>query len=483
MSVEAELQSLQRISDRLVSTSNDDLQRVLEGLLPKLLPMSNNAALRDKQVIPILTHILRRVKLLKIVLPLDKLISLLRQDMLPFCCNLAMAFIDAAVQYQPSESRKICAQPLISVFNGFPMFTPQSNALCYYSLFCIEPLSMDISIDIETKNSLGDWLMDIALAQPGIIQNSPGSVQPGLSAERLGRLLAKKSEWGLNDLRQYKLALIKSISQHWLPTQCSVAIAIICSCDTDTEVATQAVFKMNGARSILTDIIINPQPVLDLLLNLCFPLTQNMKAHQNHPFLHQRMTLRDSVKCAILKWICKEMSEYVIVAGKSVIQLVFTEMFKSSATGSMSMIYTSHTFELTAILAEKMSEEMITPVAPILLQCVKKALQPFITLLSVHTATSVDSEASVSTRESCYRIIEIVSKFCPKIAISDPDLLILLFHLLDCEENNRAIIRLYTALGELRNAYQKLCNVKALGTASLAELISRSRTSLEPKKR
>eukprot|EP00596_Hydrurales_sp_CCMP1899_P007332 CAMPEP_0119054776 /NCGR_PEP_ID=MMETSP1177-20130426/75301_1 /TAXON_ID=2985 /ORGANISM="Ochromonas sp, Strain CCMP1899" /LENGTH=195 /DNA_ID=CAMNT_0007035139 /DNA_START=136 /DNA_END=720 /DNA_ORIENTATION=+ len=195
MSVEAELQSLQRISDRLVSTSNDDLQRVLEGLLPKLLPMSNNAALRDKQVIPILTHILRRIKLLKIVLPIDKLISLLRPDMLPFCCNLTVAFIDAAIQYQPSESWKACAQQLISVFNGFPLFSSQSNALCYYSLFCIESLSMDTSIDIETKNSLGDFFMDLALAQPGIIQNSAGSVQPGLSAERLARLVAKKSEW------------------------------------------------------------------------------------------------------------------------------------------------------------------------------------------------------------------------------------------------------------------------------------------------
>ena len=92
MSIQGELASLQRISDRLVSTPNEELQKVLENLLPKLLPLSNNAELRDKQVVPILMQILKRIKLLEIRLPLASLISLIRPDMLPFCCNLSTVF-------------------------------------------------------------------------------------------------------------------------------------------------------------------------------------------------------------------------------------------------------------------------------------------------------------------------------------------------------------------------------------------------------
>jgi hypothetical protein len=398
MSVESELASLQRISDRLLSTSNENLQNVLEVLLPKLLPMANNEALRDKQVIPIFIHILRRIKPLKTIIPMRALINLIRPDMMPFCCNFAMAFIDTTSEWHPLELWSKSAESLTLTLIGFSLFTPQSNALCYYSLFCISSLCLlkGPSVEGNIKNILGDWFIDMSLAQPGIIKDSVGSIQPGLSAERLGRLTTKKNEWTTDNLKPFKLALVQSLSNQWLPTQCAVAIAIICSCDVDTDVATQAVFKMNGARSILPDINLDPLSVLDLLLTLCLPLSQTMQTYQQHPFIRQRTTLRDSVKCAILRWICKEMSDHILVASKNIVAL-FAEILKPYETSSMSAIYTSHIIELAALLTEKLNYGSLMIVASIIIQCVKKALQPFISLLSTRSDSGVDSEAGIVT--------------------------------------------------------------------------------------
>ena len=415
MNIANELASLQRINDRLISTANDDLQRVLEALLPKLLPLSNNEALREKQVVPILMHILRRIKPLETRLPLKALISLVRPDMLPFCCNLAMVFIDAGKKWHPAECWKECSLPLMSGLGGFVPFSPQSNALCYYSLSCIGPLSSSLSLatvpPIESNQSsnvsnqqsnvgnvsdvLGDWFLDVSLAQPGIIKGSAGSIQPGLSADRLARLTTKKTEWNALDMKQYKLDLIASLSTMWLPTPCAVAIAIVGSCDTDSDVAIQAVFKMSGARSILPDVDLNPLPVMDLLLGLCLPVAEQQTLQTSCTlFVRNRTALRNNVKCAILRWICKEMTEHFVMAWKKIVQLIVSvsEMQRADVS-SIDSAYLLHIMELTAILAEKLPDIELQSVAQVLLQCAKRALVPFASLLSAQSASSVDSES------------------------------------------------------------------------------------------
>ena len=395
MNVEAELASLQRISNRLTSTSNDDLEKVLQVLLPKLLPLSNNEALRDKQVVPILMNILRRIKPLETPLPLQSLISLIQPEMMPFCCNLTMVFIDATIKWHPAELWRDCTQPLMHNLHRFKNFSPQSNSLCFYSLSCISSMSLQAAHQKEpnVQSILGDWFLDLSIAQPGIIKGSAGSIQPGLSADRLARLTTKKTEWNILDMKHCKLELIHSISKQWLPTECAVAIAIICSCDADSDVATQAVFKMSGARSILPDINLNPLPVLELLLILCLPLTQTMLKYEQNTYARQRTTLRNSVTCAIVRWICKEMVEYIVLAAKSIMELVVSEVMKSNDGGSVDSTYISIIMELAALLVEKLNDDALAAVAPILLLCAKKALLPFVSLLSSQSISSVDSEA------------------------------------------------------------------------------------------
>ena len=275
-----------------------------------------------------------------------------------------------------------------------------------------------------------------------------------------------------------------------------MAIAIIASCDADTDVSMQAVFKMNGARSLLPDIKDHPMVVLDLLLKLCLPLSQSMQIFQQIPFVRQRTTLRETVKSAIVRWIAKDMKEFLTLASNGIIQLVFAEMVTAassnsdSSAGASGLLYRCELMELTALLAEKLEPIALSKVTVILIQCAKKALQPFISLLSTHAASSVDSEAGVTTREGCYRIIDAVARKCPSDASTDTDLLVLLFRLLDCERNS-AIVKLYTALGGLREAYQSSnavmvqSSLQNSGTPSMAlqDLITRSRAAKEPKKR
>jgi hypothetical protein len=155
--------------------------------------------------------------------------------------------------------------------------------------------------------------------------------------ERVQRLTSKKPEWSLPALKLVKLALIASLSKRWLPVPVSVLLAIILSCDPDPDVSAQAIFKMNGARSIFPEIDLNPYPVLELLLVICLPGSVNsahfpVAAEETHhekwlkPLLGTRTAIRDEIKCAILRWIMKEMQHHLPVAMQLTVQLVFLEI-------------------------------------------------------------------------------------------------------------------------------------------------------------
>jgi len=303
MASDADAAALQRIQNRLESTPNEQLEGVLTTLLPKLIPFAQQEALRDKYIIPIFTHVLRRIKLLRTVLPAAALVQLVRPDMMPFGCNFTVAFLDTVAEWLPAEQWQACGDPLVGGLGAFAPFSTQSNALCHYALFavpavadaCLRPLTSGSNNGttaagagagssggaVPAREVLGDFLLDVAFTQPGLVKGSAGSIQPGLSAERVERLTAKRKEWMAAALKPFKLALIASLPKAWLPTECAVAVAIVASCDADADVATQAAFKMNGARSLLPDVKERPGPVLDLLLKLCLPLTHSMTAFQS----------------------------------------------------------------------------------------------------------------------------------------------------------------------------------------------------------
>jgi hypothetical protein len=184
-------------------------------------------------------------------------------------------------------------------------------------------------------------------------------------------------------------------------------------------------------------------------------------------------------------------------------QLVFTDMVMSaaSATGggaASSAAYCGALMGLAALLAERLDDTSLAGAAPVLLQCAKKALVPYLSLLSAQATSSVDSDAGVVVRDGVYRLIDAIARKCPAAAAADTDLLVTLFRLLDCEGNS-AVVQLYTCLGGLRDAYLLLAardtSSGAAGSAggsagsgagaptALKDLIQRSRTAQEPKKR
>lgn len=167
----------------------------------------------------------------------------------------------------------------------------------------------------------------------------------------------------------------------------------------------------------------------------------------------------------------------------------------TTSGGAASSAYCGALMGLAALLAERLDDASLAVAAPVLLQCAKKALQPFLSLLSAHASSSVDSDAGVATRDGCYRLIDAIARKCPAAAAADADLLVMLFRLLDCEGNS-AVVQLYTCLGGLRDAYLKTAHAATDATgsagnagagagapAALKELIQRSRTAQEPKKR
>jgi hypothetical protein len=86
-SVENDLASLQRVLDRLKSTKNENLSAVLSVLLPKLLPLSNQDALRSK-ALAVISEAMKRVKLCQCPLALSPIISCIRPELLPFAANM-----------------------------------------------------------------------------------------------------------------------------------------------------------------------------------------------------------------------------------------------------------------------------------------------------------------------------------------------------------------------------------------------------------
>lgn len=170
---EAERSAILRITDRVAATADDDLSNVLDKLIPKILPLAANSVLRDS-VIVLVSQIMRRVKPLKTVLPCSTLLSeLIRPDVNPFACNFAIAFVDIGISLETHERKKSCADAVIKCLLSFAdsPFSSQAQALLNYSLVLLEYLPeafLRAGSPSAVSFLLEDWLLDIAISQPGM---------------------------------------------------------------------------------------------------------------------------------------------------------------------------------------------------------------------------------------------------------------------------------------------------------------------------
>ena len=167
----SELASLDRLQDRIDSSSNEKLPDLLRVAVPALVKLVNKDELRAR-VFKMFGPLLKRLKnLQKCDLPLEALVSLVRQEHQPYACNFSMTFIDVAWERQLGKNEILTLALLESILE-WPLYSPQSNALLAYTWYVIPYLSTAIQLhkekaivdrSMELKHILSDYLLDLCL--------------------------------------------------------------------------------------------------------------------------------------------------------------------------------------------------------------------------------------------------------------------------------------------------------------------------------
>ena len=315
------------------------LPKVLVKLLPGLLPMSNNNELRN-QVLGIVSMISRRVKSLAIPVPCTALLTkVVRPDMMPFAANIAISLIDISLEYIDVNEREDCAIAVLNAIQLFDTeFSGQTSALLNYTL----PLLREVSkcfhratMSEHAKEKVWAWLIDIALVQVGLRGGVAGSIQPGLSAERVTRLTSKREGWFLPDLSNLKLLLIDTLSPTWMDFKYIAAIVMVLVCDTDVEVSKQAVFKLNGLRSSLRSPPPTASPTTTVAEVVLFLLHMCLIGNDvEYVALQYRIPLREEVRVQALRWVRHEAAESLSVPMvQRAVQRVLQRVYPSSTQG------------------------------------------------------------------------------------------------------------------------------------------------------
>ena len=164
---------------------------------------------------------MRRIKLLKFPLPCTTLLTkLVKPEMMPFACNITLTLLDIALQNEPHERRQDCTAAILTSMELFypiktgdkdsKVFTLQMNSLVNYSLEMLSHIPVVIESSFKETLALPlfppsfscrrttqpphhlallwDFLLDLCLVQAPLVKGTLGSVQPGLSTQRVERL-------------------------------------------------------------------------------------------------------------------------------------------------------------------------------------------------------------------------------------------------------------------------------------------------------
>ena len=370
----------------------------------------------------------------------------------------------------PSIKRSILIL-ILSSLSKLEIFGTQSNVLCTYSLCLLNQfnnITADDGADFVSRATIGDFLIDVCCMTQPLEKGAIGSVQPGLSAERVDRLTCLQPKWSILKLKEVKELIMQhvlgdeikategqAIFSQLIPTKYRVAMAIILSQDRDSSIATQAVFKMNGAANLFkihnnlseSD---NPSDTLQYLISLCSSKTNE-----------KRIPLRNVVQIALIRWICKEMTTYFSHSAKAILTVIVQAVFGTNS----SLMSPSNAGLLTAfaLLMETLIKNLDTANLQnsciLLVQSCKKVLIQFATSQVSSAATNSDynSEMNLATRSSCYAVIETAANRVSDLVAKDVELIVLLFRLLG-QEDERIITKLYVALENLQQAHIRAGN-------------------------
>ncbi len=140
-------------------------------LIPKIIPMSNTADLKDC-VVDLLSQVLRRVKPLRIQLPCLEIIDqIIKPSMQPLTCNLGITFLDVGIRLENGLRRLECAKSVVSAIAAFKdePFCSQMQALLAYALVLLDDLPIALSgSPREVTEIIGDFFVDVVLMRENV---------------------------------------------------------------------------------------------------------------------------------------------------------------------------------------------------------------------------------------------------------------------------------------------------------------------------
>lgn len=489
MDKEKDVAALRRVRDRLHSTTNEQLGSVLDLLLPKLLPLANDTELQ-KDVLEVVNECLRRLKNGQQTISLVALFKLIRKELLPLACNLAITFIDVVLDGRVSTITNSveAANELVESLIVFEPLSFQSNCLCYYayrtltmvitvlsnSATLLNSYSNSYSDSISEGNNdrnkssnsvsaatelgsrvrqrassiLGDYLLDIALLRRAVVtSDAVGSVQPGLSGERVKRLTAKKTSWDLDTVKSVKLLLLDLLPRSTLPPFLSVAISIACLCDSDSVVSAQAVYKVQGAMNLFS---VEEKPeetisgLLSLVMNECnSPTNESIKYVTT-----ARTPLSADVLAGVLKWVGKYMQSHLFKSSKVLLGSLY-KLLHNSDDSRFTVAVQTNALKVLLELCLHMDNSTIVVTSIIFLKCVKHMLMK---AAASAGAVGTNNENRTSLRITCYNIIEQLAIRNADLMVKDIEVVVVLFRFVGSEDETCAT-RLHAALGALRLAH------------------------------
>lgn len=257
-----EILSLQRIQNRLQSTSNHELPSLLSKLLPNLLPLANKEGLRNATV-SVISDCIRRIKSSKCIIDLVPIITAcINPALLPFACNFSFTLIDIVLPFILEQStvvsikestemnltaalydsNKALTQAIVCAIGLFEEFTIQSNSLCFYILQLLDYLpsamdqltrKLDSSVDLKKiKDVIGNCAIDVCLLYRSLSVDGNaiiGSIQPGLSSLHIDRLNIRMKSMPLPFLNDLKLKLLSFVPFTYIfHPHHAVLLSIIC---------------------------------------------------------------------------------------------------------------------------------------------------------------------------------------------------------------------------------------------------------------
>jgi hypothetical protein len=491
--MEEELSALSRIEDRLESTNDASYAATVKKLLPKLIPLVVNDVLRAK-VIQILTLSLKRIKLLRCILSLTDLLQLVsptadKNDV--FKTNFALVFVDSALDYliqavdhgpnttcDQVYTEIVCdindgVSIILNTLANHAVFSHPSNSLCHYTLQLFRHIAnakntLPMS---ASKHLIGDLIVDICLLQVAVAKNSTGSVQAGLSNDRILRLTCKKDIITLDEIVRLKRLVLETLNNNWFPSCYSVAIAMILSNDLNSNLAEEAAYRRNGSKE-LYHVANDAIEVIFYLLNLCnisVVDSQNPRPLCTHSY---RTPIRKEIRCSIMHWIRKDALDFVTTP--SLLFEMINKMLPHINHADTDVRYQGYLYSLL----DKLVEKVLSHTGVVVEEHLEKLQSIFITVkTSLKSITNYVLEGSTSdhaaVREHCYSLVDKIAQKYNAIAAFDTEIINIFFGLLDFEKDILAT-KLFTALHSLRLWFDLN---RALTNQALYDTLRRNRAS------